>query len=318
MEIINGIEQCRKIQDIVLALGNFDGVHRGHREILNVTVMKARETKGRSAVLVFDPHPLHLLKPKIRTQILTPLQEKAAIIEALEIDFLLVIPFDKEFASLPPEEFVKKVLIGCLQVKTVVVGFDYSFGKKGSGKSEDLKKLGQRFGFMVQVVKPVELNGKVISSSLIRNLILQGKVEEASCYLGYPYSITGTVIPGEGIGKFLGFPTANLKVSRERIIPADGVYLTKVTHNQKNYYGLTNIGYKPTFQSSTRTIETHIYNFENSIYNNELRLEFLQKIREERPFTSSKDLKEQINLDLQQALDIIKSFSSDMAKSNQT
>lgn len=313
MEIIHGFNNLSENQGMVLALGNFDGVHRGHREILDITVRNAREINGKSAVLVFDPHPLNLLKPQSRTQILTPLQEKANLMEALEIDILLVIPFDRQFASLTPEEFVKNILVDRLHVKLVVVGFDYSFGREGSGRVEDLEKMARFYGFKVKIVKPVVFKEKIVSSSLVRDLILQGRVKEASFYLGYPYFIKGQVIPGEGRGKFLGYPTANLEVPRERIIPADGVYLTMVTFHEQHFYGLTNIGFKPTFKGKTKTIETYIFNFENSIYENELRLTFLQKIRDERPFSSSEKLKEQINLDLHRALKIIKSFSNDLA-----
>ena len=317
MEIIYGLDKCSEIQGMALALGNFDGVHRGHREILNITVQKAREIKVKSAVLVFDPHPLNLLKPESRPQILTPLLEKASLMEELGIDLLLVIPFDRQFASLKPKEFVKKILVDCLQVKEVVVGFDYSFGREGSGRAEDLKQMARLYGFKVHVVQPVTFNKKIVSSSLVRDLILQGRMKEASVYLGYHYFIRGQVIPGEGRGKFLGYPTANLEVPLERIIPADGVYLTNVTYEKQNYYGLTNIGYNPTFRGTIKTIETHIVNFEHSIYESELRLAFLQKIRDERPFSSSEKLKEQIKLDLHQALKIIKSFNNDLAGSKQ-
>ncbi|MDO9574741.1 MAG: bifunctional riboflavin kinase/FAD synthetase [Candidatus Contubernalis sp.] len=315
MKVYFGLKEFINPKSLVLALGNFDGVHKGHREILNITVQKARSLNAKSAVLVFEPHPLNLLKPQRRTLILTPLQEKTVLMEALGIDILLVIPFDQQFASLTPEEFIKTILVERLKASLVVVGFDYSFGWKGAGRVEDLINSAGNYGFNVEVVKPVVLKDKVVSSSLVRNLVLQGRVEEAAFYLGYPYYFKGQVIPGEGRGKFLGYPTANLEVFPDRIIPADGVYLTLIAYKNQDYYGLTNIGCNPTFKGETKTIETFIFGFENSIYKSELRLAFLRKIREERTFPNSEKLKEQIAMDLEQALKIIKSFNHGLAGS---
>ncbi|UNC91841.1 bifunctional riboflavin kinase/FAD synthetase [Candidatus Contubernalis alkaliaceticus] len=313
MKVYHGLKEFKNTKGLVLALGNFDGVHKGHREILNITVQKARLSGAQSAALVFEPHPLNLIKPEKRTLILTPLQEKAALMEQLGIDILLVIPFDQEFASLSPEKFIKRILVQKLQASLVVVGFDYSFGFKGAGRVEDLISSAGNYDFKVEVVKPVVLKNKVVSSSLVRKLVVQGQVEEAAFYLGYPYYLKGQVIPGEGRGKFLGYPTANLEVPSDRIIPADGVYLTLTAYKNHDYYSLTNIGHNPTFKGKIKTIETYIFGFQNSIYKSELRLTFLRKIREERTFPNSEKLKEQIAMDFEKALKIIKSFNHGLA-----
>ncbi|PKM82502.1 MAG: hypothetical protein CVU88_03260 [Firmicutes bacterium HGW-Firmicutes-13] len=313
MEVIYGIEKYYKQQPLVLALGNFDGVHRGHRQILRVTKQKAGEIKAESGVLIFDPHPLNILKPSKEILLLTTFTQRSQLIEELGIDLLIVVSFNREFASLSPEQFVKEILIDKLHAEVVVVGFDYSFGYGGSGKVNNLKELGKRFGFKVEVVEPVTIKNKVVSSSLIRGLISSGKVEEASLYLGNPPCIEGKVIHGEGRGKFLGFPTANLEVKENVVIPGNGVYLTLASFQGSSYYSLTNIGCKPTFGGDNLTIEVFIIGFQDNLYEHELRIKFLQKIREEKTFSNSEGLKAQIIKDLKKAEEIIQKYSINLS-----
>ncbi len=308
MEVIYEIDEYNSDIPLVLALGNFDGLHMGHQQILKTTQKKAKELNATSGLLILNPHPQKVINgPQSReTLLLTPLSTKIKLIEEMGIDLAIVLSFDREFAGLDPEEFVRKFLIGRLKVKGVVIGFDYSFGYRGLGKADDLKDLAEKFGFQLEIVNPVQVNNKIVSSSLIRNLIKSGEVREASLHLGYPPFLYGKVTKGEGRGKFLGYPTANLSVDKSVIVPGNGVYLTLTCLQDKSYYSLTNIGYNPTFQGKSLNIESHILSFQEDIYNRELRLKFLQKIREERRFNSSEDLKEQISKDFEVAREIIK------------
>lgn len=306
MEVLYGIDEYINDQPLILALGNFDGLHLGHRQILKAAQKKAKELDARSGILIFNPHPLNVINGPQETPLLTPLTAKLKLIEEMGIDLAIILPFDQEFASIFPEDFVRKFLINKLKIKGVVIGFDYSFGYRGLGKADDLKNLAKRFGFQVEIVNPVLVDNRIVSSSLIRNLIKSGEVNVACRYLGYYPFIEGKVIEGEGRGKFLGYPTANLSVDKNVVVPGNGVYLTLTCLRGNNYYSLTNIGYNPTFKGKFRNIEVHMIKFQGNIYNHELRLKFVQKIRDERTFSNSEELKEQIGKDFKVAKEIIK------------
>ncbi|RQD75389.1 MAG: bifunctional riboflavin kinase/FAD synthetase [Candidatus Syntrophonatronum acetioxidans] len=305
MEVFYELENYKGEHPLILALGNFDGLHMGHRKILEYTIIKATKEKARSGVLVFDPHPLKIINPSQEIPLLTPLHFRAELINEMGIDIFLVASFNEELAKIFPEDFVKDYLVKKFKVKGVVVGFDYSFGYGGLGKVDHLKKFGQDYGFDVEVIKPYKIKGRAVSSSLIRRFITSGEVEEASLYLGYHFTLEGEVVPGEGLGKIIGFPTANLAVSENLVIPGNGVYLTITSFRGRELYSLTNIGLKPTFQGKKRTIETHILDFNDNIYKHELRIKFLQKIRNEVPFANMEELKKQISQDIKIAREII-------------
>ena len=305
MEVFYEIDNYKGEYPLVLALGNFDGLHMGHRKILKTTQIKAEKINARSGVLIFDPHPLKILNPLQEIPLLTTLHFRAELINELGLDIFLVASFNKKLAKIFPEEFVKEYLVDKFRVKGVVVGYDYSFGYGGLGKVEHLKNYGKEYGFEVKVVEPYKIRGRKVSSSLIRRLITSGEVEEASLYLGYHFTLEGGVVPGEGLGKIIGFPTANLQVPENLVIPGNGVYLTLTSWGGKELYSLTNIGLKPTFKGKKRTIETHILDFNDNLYKHELRIKFLQKIRNEVPFANMEELKKQISQDIKIARDII-------------
>lgn len=309
MKIFTNIAGYKKKHPLVLALGNFDGVHRGHRHILRLTRQEARSLKARSGVLVLDPHPLSILVPEKDLFLLTSLDEKARLIQETGIDYLVVAPFDREFARLSPREFVERVLVEQLQVQAVVAGYDYAFGSKASGKVSRLVELGERRGFRVEVVEPVKIKGRVVSSSLIRRLIQVGKVEEAREFLGYSPFLRGRVVTGEGRGSSLGFPTANLEVPMDSVVPARGVYFTLACFRDQVCYSLTNIGCKPTFQGETRTIEVHVLDFQEDLYGQELRVKFLQRVRDETAFAGAGELKQQVEKDIKKARGLIEKFN---------
>ena len=300
MEIVNGIsffrQACREPH--VLSLGNFDGVHLGHRAILQATVDAAKERGGKSSVLIFTPHPLQVLAPERFPALLISMEDRMRLLAAAGIDYAIVHRFTKEFAAITPEKFAKEILKGQLDVSGVVVGFDYTFGCYGSGSTEDMQNFGKICQFTVKVIDPVAVNGEPAGSSRIRTLLLMGRVEEAAEMLGYTFYLRGTVVPGDGRGRKLGFPTANVLSSCDVIQPGHGVYLTRALVAGRSFWGVTNVGRRPTFCKGETAVEVYLLDVAGNFYGQELTVEFWRKIRDEKPFASSTELVEQISQDV--------------------
>lgn len=306
MQIFNGVEHfSAKNEKIILALGNFDGVHLGHHQIIKKTVFLAREKQLKSAAMVFSPHPLVLLKKKT-VPLLTSFNERNRLLSCLGLDYLIVEPFTVNLSHLTPSSFVKHYFLEMLKIDSIVVGFDYSYGKNGAGSADDLKDIGQIYGFNTFKHDPVIINGEIVSSSLIRRLIGEGKVAEAAKYLNYYFRRQGKIIKGDERGRTLGYPTANFFFDKVLLIPGSSVYLTAVLYKNKHFFGLTNVGDRPTFGKNEASVETYIFNFCENLYGQELILLFLQKIREETFFPNSSDLKKQIAYDVKVAQSLIK------------
>lgn len=293
-----------KFTNSVITLGNFDGLHLGHQELIKMVIRKARETGAVSLVVTFRPHPLKILAPAKCPPLISIYEEKIRLFEKLGIDVLVKIPFTVDFSAMPPEDFVKDVLCGLLGAKEIFVGYNYRFGRGREGNVETLKKLGEKFGFTVREVEQVSLGGEVISSSKIRHLLKDGEVEHASRLLGRTYAITGIVVKGDGRGKGLGFPTANI-VPKHTIIPADGVYAARLFVRDRLYDGIANIGMRPTFDKESLTIEVHVFDFSEDIYSEEVSLYFVKKIREEKKFKNADELILQIAADIRTAREIL-------------
>ncbi|HZK23845.1 MAG TPA: bifunctional riboflavin kinase/FAD synthetase [Oscillospiraceae bacterium] len=307
MEIVHGIESfqlCHREQ-VYLALGNFDGVHCGHKAIISTTVALAREHHKKSAVLIFFPHPLSILKPGKSTKLLNTAADRIRMLGEAGIDYVIIHPFTPDFAAISPQQFVVDILHRQLSVAGVIVGYDYSFGSRGIGTPADLQRLAQDLGFSVQVVERISILDQPVSSTAIRQLLQQGKMEEANLMLGYPYFLRGTVIHGDGRGRTLGFPTANLQLPAEVILPANGVYLTQVKLKEVKYWALTNVGMRPTFKKDAVSVEVYLFDTEKNLYDQELFVSFLQKIREEMSFTDVAALVAQIQADVRQAKNLI-------------
>jgi len=301
LEIINSINKLPHIKKpLFIALGNFDGVHRGHQAILRAVDDKAKANKGCSAVLILNPHPINALRPKKTLTLLTDLADRAEIMQELNIDYMIIEPFTSEFAALEPLDFVKTVLIERLKVKGAFVGENYRFGRKGKGTAAMLEQWGREFSFLVSIQPLVTYNNNKVSSSLIRDLILKGAVKEASDYLNYFFFREGAVKHGRGVGNKYIYPTANLISSDELLWPGQGVYLTAVSKvKQELLFGVTNVGSIPTFKvDDRRIIETHILDFKENIYNQTIRLLFIEKLRDTEEFSSPEKLKEQISQDI--------------------
>ena len=294
-------------KDIFVGLGNFDGIHVGHQKLIGNLVRQARKAGGTSVVFTFVPHPLAILSPKGAPPLILPPDVKREMFAKLGVDVLLWVPFSLEFARLSPEDFIKQVLHEQLAVRTVLVGYNYTFGYKGRGTPELLKEYGAHLDFAVEMLQPIKVDGQPVSSTLIRNMLADGKISEARKYLGYAPIIKGQVVYGESRGSTLGFPTANIEVAPDLLVPGNGVYSVTVNLEGKLHHGIANIGAKPTFHDNSfnRSIEVHILDFDGNLYDKEIQVCFIKRVRSEKKFSGVEELVQQIKNDIAQVrLDI--------------
>jgi riboflavin kinase/FMN adenylyltransferase len=314
MEIINGSDRLpRTDKPLFLALGNFDGIHRGHQSIIRATVNKAREEGGLSAVLILNPHPVIALQPDKPMALLTDIADRADIMKELGLDYLILETFTRELASFTPEQFILEIIHKKLAAFGLFIGSNYRFGSKGAGCSETLKQWGEKLGYSVDVSEIVRHKNRDVSSSLIRSLLLSGEVKEAADYLNYYFYRQGRVIKGRGVGKKLVYPTANIAATKRLLWPAKGVYLTAVGNVGSGLiYGVTNVGARPTFNDFEESIaETHILDFSGDLYGREIRLCFLEKLRETKQYSSAGELREQIADDIELGRQLLDYFRSE-------
>lgn len=285
----------------VVTVGNFDGVHLGHKAILARVCQRARELGSQAVALTFDPHPLKVLRPETPLPLLTTPEQKLELLQAAGLAAVVVLPFTREFAALPARDFVRQYFCERLKVREVVVGHDYSFGRGREGNIDLLKEMGRDHGFTVQVVWAVELNGAVVSSSLIRAMLRLGKVAEVEQLLGRPYGVKGRVVPGKGRGaKLLKVPTANIKPEND-LLPASGIYTVWVQRGGAVLPGVANIGTCPTFDNEELSLEVHLLDFNDELYGEELEVRFVDRLREERRFAAIEELAAQIRADIAEA-----------------
>ncbi len=302
MEVIVGLDNSsQKLVNPAITIGNFDGVHSGHRVLFEKVKEWARKLGGHSVVMTFHPHPMAVLSPGNGPRFITSHQRKLELIEAAGIDATIVVPFDTDFARISAREFVETVLVEKIGVKAVVVGYDYRFGRDRQGDIEFLREMGKKFGFAVEMVSGIELDGTVVSSTAIRQLIQQGELPVANKLLGRPYEISGTVVPGrQRGGRLLGFPTANIRM-KEQVPPKPGVYVVEVMVDGKLYGGAANLGYNLTFGETELSLEVHILDFDRNIYDKPITVRFLTRIRDEKRFPGIEALTEQIRRDVETA-----------------
>lgn len=300
--IVENLAQLDKpLRNPVLTIGNFDGVHRGHLALFERVKQRARQLGGVSVVMTFQPHPMKIMKPDKAPPLITPTEQKLALIEQAAIDTIFCIRFDKSFAAISAEDFVADILVRKIGIKELVVGYDYTFGHKRMGNIDLLQRMGRDLGFQVIVVQPVFIGKRVVSSTSIRELIKAGELTDAKELLGRDYELTGTVVKGMNRGgRLLGFPTANLEIIDE-LIPREGVYAVKVLIDDHMYYGVTNIGHNPTFGQEPLSIETHILNFSADLLGKKIKLDFIKRLRPEKTFKTIEDLSSQIHLDIETA-----------------
>lgn len=304
------LEDVERDPDSVVTVGTFDGVHKGHRVLMQTVLRKAKEREARSVIVTFDPHPRDIISPGEKgIKLLTTLQERCEILEDLGIDKMVVIPFDRDFSLLSSEEFVKDVIHEKIGVGEFVIGYDHHFGRNREGTIETIERLGQELGFDAYVVSRQEVGDKTVSSTAIRKALSdEGNVELATDLLGRYYMLNGTVIHGDKRGKKIGYPTANLKPEHpNKIIPKDGVYAVKVRVDTDWYKGMMNIGTRPTFEDEQkRTLEVHLFNFDQEIYGKAVQVRFVERIRDEQKFDGIEELIAQLESDKKQSQAVLK------------
>lgn len=298
MEVIYGLETITEnYNNLCVALGTFDGVHLGHREVIGSAIKRAKEIGGKSMVFTFSPHPLRVITSTNGPKLINSREEKILLLERMGVDVLVFANFTVDFADMHPKEFIKNILKETLHAKELFVGFNYTFGKNGIGNTDNIASMSEKFNIKVSVMPPVKMGNKIISSTLIRKSITKGNLCEAGKYLGSPYMITGEVVDGKKMGRKLGFPTANLKLVN-KVYPPYGVYGVRVFLKDREFYGIMNIGQNPTLKPGEHSIETFIFDFAEDIYGKTIIIEVLEFIREEKKFGSVEELKKAIDEDI--------------------
>jgi len=306
MTVIRDLKDLNKSYPYpIITIGNFDGVHLGHQALFDKIKSEAAAKSGTSMVLTFEPHPLRVLNHNNKLPLITLYDQKMELIEKQGIDVILCLDFTPELARVEPEDFVRDILVDKIGAKKVVIGYDYRFGHKGRGNRDLLIEMGREYDFEVETVEPqYSSDREIISSTRIRELVTEGQVDKAPDLLGRSYRVTGRVIRGlDRGGKLLGFPTANLKLVDE-LIPKQGVYAVRVTHQGRVYDGVANIGLNPTFGDVGLSVEVHCFDFNQDIYDQIINVDFTARLRDEKKFSGPDELKEQIRQDCQLARDI--------------
>ncbi len=299
MKIYNSIYDFPKIKSAVLTVGTFDGVHLGHKKIIERLTRAASDLGGESVILTFFPHPRMVLYPQDNSlKLLTSIEEKSALLEKAGVDHLIVHPFTKDFSRLSAMEFIRDLMVNTLGMKKIVIGYNHQFGRNREGTFDQLMEMSPIHKFAVEEIPEQDVNQLAISSTKIRNALLVGDVDTANALLGYDYFIDGIVVKGDEIGKQLGYPTANLSVLGEyKLIPADGIYAVRVRVAEKQYEGMLYIGKRPIFNGSDLRIEVNIFNFNESIYDDTIRVSLVKKIRDDMNFSNLELLKNQLKKD---------------------
>ena len=300
MRVIESLDFSDKIVNPVLTIGNYDGLHVGHKRIIENIKVKAREINGTPVLMTFHPHPLTIIRPDRFIGLITPIHVKKRLIEEAGIDVLIITPFTDEFRLISPEAFVADLLVRRLGIKGLIVGYDFKFGKEGKGNVEYLAACSEEKGFFFEVQGVITLEGEKVGSNRIRKMIQEGDVRKAAHHLGRPYMVEGAVVKGEGRGRTIGFPTINLRTDFP-LIPKRGVYVSMVEIDGKKLQAVTNIGYNPTFDGQSQTIETHILDLSEDVYDRDITLHFLTRLRDELKFGSVDELKEWISKDVESA-----------------
>jgi len=306
LKIFNSIQDFKTTSGTIVTLGTFDGVHIGHKKIIERLVQNTDE-KTESLVLTFFPHPRMVLQGDSEIKLLNTIEEKAFLLEKNGLDNLVIHPFDQAFSRLTAEEFVKNILVDIFNIKKIIIGHDHRFGRNRTANIEDLIVFGREYNFEVEQISPQEIDEVSVSSTKIRNSLLDGNVQLANNYLGYNYFLTGTVVKGKQLGRTIGFPTANLSIKENyKLIPLNGVYVVSSIINDKTVYGMMNIGFNPTVNGENQTIEIHYFDFDEDLYDKEIKVSILNRIRSEQKFESVLKLKEQLAQDRITSLEFIK------------
>ncbi len=309
MKVYHGLDEIKSIKHPILTTGTFDGVHLGHRKIIDNLKATAREANGETVIFTFYPHPRMVIFPDDHDiQLLNTQEEKINQLEKAGIDHLIVYPFSKDFSRLSALEFVRDILVNKIGMKQMVIGYDHQFGKNREGNLEHLQELSKLFDFQVQEIPAKDIDQVNISSTKVRNALLAGDIKTANTFLGYPYQLKGTVVEGRKLGRTLNFPTANLDITyKHKLVPAIGVYAVQVLVDGTLYGGMMNIGVRPTIDKmSTQVVpEVHLFDFSGNLYNKEITVQFIGRIRDEVRFSGIEALQQQLFNDRIRAVEIL-------------
>jgi riboflavin kinase / FMN adenylyltransferase len=310
MKIYHGLNEFDQLDYAVVTSGTFDGVHFGHKKILQRLNEITKKSNGESVLITYWPHPRLVLFPEQELFLLSSLEEKTELLRENHVDHLVIIPFTEEFSKISSEEFIKNILVKNIGTKRLVIGYDHKFGKNRSGSFEELKKDAPIYGFEVEEIPKQMIENNAVSSTKIRKALAAGEVETANEFLERPYGVHGKVIHGDRIGRTIDFPTANIEVLfKNKLIPAEGIYAVKVKVRGEEFEGMLNIGFRPTFGGEQKRMEVNIFDFNTEIYGEEITLEFYKKIRSEIKFNNVGALKAQLLNDKEEAQRILKTIS---------
>jgi riboflavin kinase/FMN adenylyltransferase len=307
MKIYHHIDEFTPIKNAVVTIGTFDGVHIGHRKIIARLKELAGECGGETVILTFFPHPRMILNPEDESlKMINTINEKAALLEQLGVDHLIITPFSRDFSNQTPEDYIRDVLVNKIGTKKIVIGYDHRFGKDRQGGLNDLLELAPVYGFDVIEIPEQDINEVAVSSTLIRNALLNGAIELANTFLGYPFFITGKVGRGDQIGRKIGYPTANIMIEENyKLIPDDGIFSAKVNVNGITYKGMAYIGTRPTINGITRNIEVNIFDFDTEVYGAEVSMQFFNFVRGDIKFSNLDELIVQLGKDKDDVLALL-------------
>lgn len=307
MKVFSSIPNFPSENKTIITIGTFDGVHLGHKVILARLNEIAKKTKYKSVLLTFSPHPRHVLqKDDQEMKLINTLNEKQDLLEKAGLDNLVVHEFTKEFSRIKSINFVRDILVEKLNVHTLVIGYDHHFGRNREGSIPELKVLAELYDFSIEMISPQLFQDVTVSSTKIRQLLEKGEIEKANHYLGYDFFINGKVVKGNGIGKTIGFPTANILIKNKwKLLPSDGVYAVKVNINDRCFKGMMNIGQKPTVDGKGKSLEVHIFDFSNDIYGKAIKVKVIKRIRDEKKFKDLQGLKKQLFIDKNRVIQIL-------------
>jgi riboflavin kinase / FMN adenylyltransferase len=305
LKVFNSISSYVSQKRSIVTIGTFDGVHIGHKKIIEKIIEEAKKTDCESLILTFFPHPRMVLTHDSNIKLLNIIDEKIELLENLGLSNLIIHPFDETFSQLSAEEFVTKILVEKLKIKKIILGHDHRFGKNRSASIDDLTVFGKKYKFEVEQISAQEIDQVAISSTKIRTALVNGNIVLANQYLGYQYSFSGKVVKGKQLGRTIGFPTANIQIDEEyKLIPKNGVYIVKSFIDDKIHFGMMNIGTRPTVDGKNITIEVHFFDFDKDIYETSITVSVIERIRDEKKFASLEELKIQIEKDKIKAIKI--------------
>ena len=310
MKIYHSINEFTSTKKTIVTLGTFDGVHIGHNAILDKICKAAQQENLESVILTFFPHPRLVVSNNYDIKLLNTIEEKSILLDKKGIQNFIIHPFDKVFSELTPREFVTQVLVEKLNIQKIIIGHDHKFGKNRAADFNDLINFGKEFGFEVEEISAQQINEVSVSSTKIRNSLLEGNIFLANEYLGYPYVLSGSIVKGNQLGRTIGFPTANIEIPEDyKLIPKNGVYIVTVNVDNQTVFGMMNIGVKPTLGENKLSIEVHLLDFDNDIYHQKIQVNVLERLRDEQKFESFEALKSQLEVDKQNTIQYFKKLS---------